>query len=491
MHKKKILILFVFLISTATNIKIHSLNYITTAQSIAWNGAYTSVGSGFEAMLYNPAGLYRTKKSYGLIPFFGTLGARLYTSALSSSEIISVFYQPERDITNFARKKINDMHTFNTNLEIGVNASIFNFMTYKKNEKYSFGISILPKTSLRITIDKSLFKFIFEKIDLNNPFSFFVEAKIFNYFDFNYMMSSRVEFLEKRIPIFKEIYAGIAGHFYLPGFYADFKGSGKISKGTPSNLYGVIPYDVGLEGKLTTGGLTQIKFNNLLFGAVNYDFVSGSDVDNLIMDSIIENKNAFGFGLGIDFGALVVLNKTFSFGFSVTDLGFFTFPAASEASLDFKLSLDPYKLALSETTIEDSISFKKETSQTKVVFFPAATAIRTGCLFTPFEHKSFDMKLTCDFSLSDFDKIADNLPPVFNFSTGIEFRPKTTNNVSFPLRTSFNFNTEAFCGSFSFGAGLYIGPIEFDFGIKGLEFFIDGWGAKEIEIGFDMKYEFD
>lgn len=490
MKKDKITILFITILFQVN--LLYSLNYITTAESIAWSGAYTSVATGFESMLYNPAGLYRTNKSYGIIPFFGTLGLRVYSSSLSSSEIVNLFYQPDRDIKKFAIGKIDQLYDFNINPEIGVNVSTLNFLVYRNMGEYSIGISILPKTYSRVQFEKSAFKFIFESFDLSTPFYFFVKGRLFQYYDLNYMMSTRVKFLEKRIPVFKEIYAGFSGHFYIAGFYADFDGYGEVSAGEPSNTFGIIPYNVKVKGRLTTGGITQIKVNDLLFGVIDYDFVSGTDIDNSIVDAIVGNKNAFGFGLGVDFGTLVVVNKMVSFGFSVTDLGFFTFPEASESSVEYNLSIDSYALAKGESTIDKSMSFKVESSQTKSVFMMTETAIRSGILFTPpIKNKFIDLKIASDISLADFNKIADSGYPTFNFALGVEFTPKTKRNIRFPLRASFSFNTEALNPSFSFGLGLYAGPVEFDFGIKGLEFLIDGWGAKEVQIGFDMKYEFD
>src|SRR4030065_1579146 len=85
MHRKTFLIIiFVFL-----SLKVFSINYITTAESISWNGAYTSVADGFEAMLYNPAGLDFSKTRYGF-NIFGSYGIRFFSNSMTSDHVIKM-----------------------------------------------------------------------------------------------------------------------------------------------------------------------------------------------------------------------------------------------------------------------------------------------------------------------------------------------------------------------------------------------------------------
>src|SRR4030066_1080993 len=80
-----IVVLLIFL-----TLRLFPLNYITTAESISWNGAYSSIADGFEAMLYNPAGLYFTSTKYGF-NIFGSYGVRLYSNSMSSDDLIKAF----------------------------------------------------------------------------------------------------------------------------------------------------------------------------------------------------------------------------------------------------------------------------------------------------------------------------------------------------------------------------------------------------------------
>ena len=115
------------------------------------------------------------------------------------------------------------------------------------------------------------------------------------------------------------------------------------------------------------------------------------------------------------------------------------------------------------------------------------TSIRLGVAFTPFKSEIF--MWASDISVTDFNLLLNNGYPNFNISTGIEFKPGYQ-WFAVPMRLAVSYNTQSNFPTFSGGIGLYLGPVEMEIAMKGLEFFISGWGARDACFGFDFKFEF-
>lgn len=486
----KIKIVFILIIYVYITFSSYSIYYTNTAESIAWNGAYTSVSEGFEAMLYNPAGLFLTNKSFGLIPFVGSLGLRYYVNSFSTDEVMNIFYQENRDISAYLNQKFLNMDAYNINFETGINFNLFNFMIYKKLKNFSVGFSFIPRMYLKVNIHRNLFKIFLQGFDLDDGEEFYIKLNLAQYFDAVCSLSSRVGFLEKRMPFFEEIYAGMSLHFYLPVIFASFTGNGSIVKNEPQNLFGILSYTAHAKGDLTTGGILQSTVSDLFYKRINFDLFPNSTLDNQIYETIMSNGGSSGFGFGLDFGTIVVVNKLFSFGLSFTDIGFILYPRASNIDVDFSFEVDPYSLMNGEKQLPDSMKLSLGETTDRVFAVMPNASIRTGAVFSPLKNNYCDIIIAGDLALSDMNKLFYGEYPAFNFSMGVEINPKIRPIFQFPIRTGFNFNTESLNFSFSFGLGFYIGAVEFDIGIKGLEILVEGWGAKDIEIGIDLKYEF-
>ena len=92
----------------------YAIDYITTAESISWNGAYTTVSDGMEAMLYNPAGIFLSTRRFGL-NILGSYGFRLYNNVFSSDDFIKMYEilgSDEPDITKVINNKLEHMPHF-------------------------------------------------------------------------------------------------------------------------------------------------------------------------------------------------------------------------------------------------------------------------------------------------------------------------------------------------------------------------------------------
>jgi hypothetical protein len=202
------------------------------------------------------------------------------------------------------------------------------------------------------------------------------------------------------------------------------------------------------------------------------------------------NDGMIGLGVGGDFGAIIKFNRYFRFGLAVNDLGVIIFPSVGE--LTFQLDQDISVNTLGELmTFQDKVinELGKTQPVSKVSAWMPPTAIRTGIAIEPLRHPLYNILIAADLSVSDLNRLINLEYPTLNFAVGIELT-RTFQWLELLLRAAFSFNSQASVASFSFGTGIYFGPIELELGVKGLEALITGWGAKEIAAGLDLKLEF-
>ncbi len=475
--RKKILILFIFFINTFL---IFSINYITTAESISWSGAYTSVADGFEAMLYNPAGLDFSKTRYGF-NIFGSYGIRFFSNSMTSDQVIKMLLTMQAE-ENLSDSGVLDKILYfmpETGMTMGLDMSAMNVMTYFKLENFSLGISFIPKSSAYTTIDKGVFNNLFNEIDLTETIDYKTSATIFQYLDFNVVLSKRVTFLEKLIPV-EGIYAGLTGHLYFPTLYVKNSARVKMGPGNPNPVTGIIDnYKLNTKGDLVVGS------NGLIVGLLR-----NVPIFNELGHAILDHAGSPAFGFGFDAGFLIKFNRFVRMGFAITDLGLIVFPITAKVSIDIDTVIGLDNIAnFRDEFIDDLIGEIVESDGTwgNTEIYMPPTAIRLGVALTPFKNEIF--MWASDISVSDFNNLLNNGYPTFNISSGIEFNPGYQ-WFHVPMRLAVCYNTQSNFPSFSAGIGLYLGPVEMEIGIKGLEFLISGWGAREVCAGFDFKFEF-
>ncbi|OHD05956.1 MAG: hypothetical protein A2086_16525 [Spirochaetes bacterium GWD1_27_9] len=458
---------------------LYAINYTTTAASISWNGAYTSAADGFEAMLYNPAGLHLTNRRFGL-NVFGSYGFRFYNNTLSTAHIIKMFQKSDGNISDIIAERITGMSDMG--LDTGFDISMLNFMLYVKYEKFSLGFSMIPKTYFTTSIGRTFFSSVFQKLDFSKPISIKITSSFTQYFDFNFIYSTKFDF-SKKTKKFDSIYFGVTGHFYLPTLLADLNTEVKIKPGSP-NANGITTFDLQGNGSLMIGGLVPHILNLANLNIPNI----GLPNDNI--NKIIRLSETTGFGLGADVGLIFKFNKYIRLGISATDLGFMVIPKPVKANVNFSQNLDITNLSNFGKDFTDTLlsSLNNITVSTTYAFMPAM-AFRLGIAITPVYSDYFDMILAADVSLADLHRTVNGEYPSFNVATGIEFGPKIK-WFKLPLRLAVNYNTQVNVASFSFGTGLHLGPVEMEIGVKGLEILFSGWGAKEVIVGADFKFEF-
>jgi hypothetical protein len=177
-------------------------------------------------------------------------------------------------------------------------------------------------------------------------------------------------------------------------------------------------------------------------------------------------------------------------GFGITDLGLIIFPSTAKVSIEMDTTID---LDNFETYRDDYLdNLIGELTESDGSFGDAEiqmppTAIRLGVAFTPFKKDIF--MWASDISVTDFNLLLNDGYPSFNIASGIEFKPGYQ-WFAVPMRLSVSYNTQSNFPTFSGGIGLYLGPVEMEIAMKGLEFFISGWGARDVCFGYDFKFEF-
>jgi len=476
--KSKYLIILVFII--LTGYKSFSINHITTAESISWSGAYTSVADGFESMLYNPAGLYMTEMRYG-INFFGSYGFRMWGNSISTDHVLKVFKAMDTGDNLTDLGIIDNILLFmpETGADMGVDISGGNFMTYMKLEGFSLGVSVIPKTSISFMIDKAFFTTVFQALDLTNPLDISSRLTILQYLDINIILSTRVKFLEKVIPVDK-IFVGMAAHLYFPTLFMKGYSSVKLESGTP-NSFGVIDnYQLRIQTDLTAG-------TNGLVANIMSIFPQAYEYGG----NFIRYGGSAAFGLGFDFGCLIQFNRFVRLGFSFVDIGFIVFPSTLRMEMDYSIDLELESIGEFRDNfingIQDEFEDSDNAGQGPAQWWMPNTTVRCGFAVTPFKREL--LTWATDFALSDLNRLLNGGYPTFNFATGIEFKPGY-NWFAVPLRLALNYNSQVNSVSLSFGIGLHLGPLEFEIGFKGLEVLISNLGAKELCAGVDMKFEF-
>lgn len=479
--KKNILLIFIF-IALVSCLQIDSLSYVSTAKSIGWSGAYSSIALGLDAMLFNPAGIYMSEHRFAL-NLFGSYASRVYSNFLSSDAVIDFLNlaMDGKNLTTYGWIDKNLLYIPDTGVVFGAESSITPLMSFLRFSKFSVALGIQLKSKTSFLVDKDLFITLFKHLDLTKTNTYDIRFYTLNYADVTFSLSSRASFLEKRIPI-QGIYTGLTVHLYLPYLLAKSSGLVKIKPILNSSSGFYDNYRIRVKGMASV--ITFPYLNELFkYASVN---ISGND----LFADFVGGSDQFSCGVGFDLGVILKFNRFIRLGFSVTDLGFIVL--AEQKSIYYDSVFDATS---SNTDILNRFrdSFFEELKDednvqsglTEIISSP--TAIRAGIAITPFKKEL--VTIAVDLALSDLNLIAFFGYPIFNVSVGVEFLPGYK-WFFVPLRTAFSYNTESNYPSFSFGTGLYLGPVEMEIGVKGLEVLISDWGAKEIIVGADFKFQF-
>lgn len=451
--------------------------YNDSARSTAMNGAHSAATyDGFEAMLYNPAGLAGGQDRFGL-HIMGTLGMNLYANSFNLTTAVEMMEQLQAgngNIEHFISGMREQSLFTGTQAGLAMNYNLFKF--FFRTKYFSLGISDTLKIRGRMFLGDGLFSTLFEEIDLSKKRSFgTVGADLMFYNDLNTTFSMYLWMLERKTP-FRGFYVGGGVHWYTPIAHASAAFSGKLGKGSlgskldvsqvDANLY---TYDLELDGKVCLASPIAYCWSNL-----NVPLANGFGVP---------------FGLGFDLGLIIDFNKWVRAGFSVTDLGFMASPATKfEVSKDVKLDLqDMANIGSEFSDIADTFSGGGKGTSEAVL---APLAMRLGATATPYSNRFIDLECPLNFTVTDFDLIALGFLPTFGFSTGVEFTVKL-GVLHMPLWTSIGYFTSSGV-SLGFGGGLHVGVWHLDFGLRGIEALMapagnSAWGR---DVAFAMQMSF-
>lgn len=473
---KKCIFFIIFGIFLATGLNAQFYN--DSARSTAMSGAHSAATyDGFEAMLYNPAGLAGGQDRFGL-HIMGTLGMNLYANSFNLTSVVEVMEQLQSGKSNI-EGFISGMREQNlfTGAQAGLTMNYNLFKFFFRTKYFSLGFSDTLKIRGRMFLGDDLFSTMFDKIDLSKKRSFgTIGADLMFYNDLNTTFSMYLWMLERKTP-FRGFYVGGGVHWYTPIAHASAAFSGKLGRGSlgskldvsqvDANLY---TYDLELDGKVS------------LASPITY---SWSDLN-------VPLKNGFGipFGLGFDLGIIIDFNKWVRAGFSVTDLGFMACPATKfEVSKDIKLDLQNIGNITSEfSDISNAFSGGGKGTSEAVL---APLAMRLGATATPYSNRFIDLECPLNFTVTDFDLIALGFLPTFGFSTGVEFTVKL-GAFHIPLWTSIGYFTSSGV-SLGFGGGLHVGVWHLDFGLRGVEALMapagnSAWG-RDVAFAVQMSFK--
>lgn len=473
---KKCIFFIIFGIFFATGLNAQFYN--DSARSTAMSGAHSAATyDGFEAMLYNPAGLAGGQDRFGL-HIMGTLGMNLYANSFNLTSVVEVMEQLQSGKSNI-ESFISGMREQNlfTGAQAGLTMNYNLFKFFFRTKYFSLGFSDTLKIRGRMFLGDDLFSTMFDKIDLSKKRSFgTVGADLMFYNDLNTTFSMYLWMLERKTP-FRGFYVGGGVHWYTPIAHASAAFSGKLGRGSlgskldvsqvDANLY---TYDLELDGKVSLASPVSYCWSDL-----NIPFDNGFGIP---------------FGLGFDLGIIIDFNKWVRAGFSVTDLGFMASPATKfEVSKDIKLDLQNIGNITSEfSDISNAFSGGGKGTSEAVL---APLAMRLGATATPYSNRFIDLECPLNFTVTDFDLIALGFLPTFGFSTGVEFTVKL-GAFHIPLWTSIGYFTSSGV-SLGFGGGLHVGVWHLDFGLRGVEALMapagnSAWG-RDVAFAVQMSFK--
>lgn len=473
-------ILFI-LLGTFFTAALNAQFYSDSARSTAMNGAHSAASlDGFEAMMFNPAGLAAGKSVFGL-HILGTLGMNLYSNSFSLTTALEIMEQLQAGNGNIEHF-ISNMRkqTLNTGIQAGfqMNYNIFKF--FFQTKYLSFGLSDTLKIRSRMFIGDDLFSTVFDEINLNNKQNLgTIGADSLIYNDLNSTFSLYLWMLERKTPL-RGFYVGGGVHLYTPIIHSSAHFSSKLGKDSLGSKVDVnqveaklYTYNLELNGKVSLASPAALCWNE--FGLpIIQDFSKGEGIP---------------FGLGFDLGLIIDFNKWIRAGFSVTDLGFMMAPS-TEFKIDKKINIDLQDMKSIGNEFSKIVDDFKDggTGGNEAILAPLA--MRLGATVTPYSNRFIELECPITFTVTDFDLINLGFLPTFGVSSGIEFTVKA-GIFSMPLWTSIGYFTSSGI-SVGFGSGLHLGVFHLDLGLRGLESLMapasdSPWGRN---VAFAMQLSF-
>lgn len=345
------------------------------------------------------------------------------------------------------------------------------------------GFGTIIKAESNFSIGKGIFETLFSKISLKDGINvdIYFDSKL--YLDFFGTASYRLGFLEKMLPFETKISVGAAQHFYVPFAFASFKGSLSLKQGELDDD-GIYGFDIlsNVEGKIGSSS----AFSDIL------------KIPGQSFTDVLSSNSSFGFGLGWDLGYYMEFPFGISAGFSVTDLGFMVFPNGSAGTVENKKSLGMSDIEkITEITDDIMKTFAEGNLKSESIAFIPDTALRFGGSVAPLYDvmEYFYFIGGMNLAFRGFDKAERRGYATVEWSTGIEFGPRIPfkkYNWDFRLahRLGVMVSSDTAHPGIAAGLGLLAGPVMMEIGVQGIEFLIKEWGAREVIVSLDMKYEF-
>lgn len=360
------------------------------------------------------------------------------------------------------------------NTNVGI--SLLSFSFYPSKEIGAFGFSIQDWTSAQVSLPKQLFELVLFGNEVNKTFEL-NDLDFKSWYLRNYSLSYSRD-LSKFFPdAFRFISAGISVKLVQGFFYA---GVDNINTTLQTNS----DYNI-----IVNGDSRMLAAASPSFG-IEYDFEKNLNGDSLSTDKKTSNIGLFnkpaGTGFGVDFGIYAELNKVWSIGFAVTDLG------------KINWNTDPVEYSSNGSYMLENVTDEN-------LLDSLANAITGEGRFTESFSTSLAtaMKIGVGFKIDRFlkGKFPGQMLIELNYHQGFNNMPSNSTRERFSLGVEwlpinwFKFRTGMSLGGYdgfnwAMGLGFDSGLIDFDFAASYVHSLLNGNNAKRLGFAMSTRWTF-
>lgn len=357
--------------------------------------------------------------------------------------------------------------------------SLLSFSIYPSKEIGAIGFSIQDWTSAQVSLPKQLFELILFGNEVNKVFEL-NDLDVQSWYLRNYSLSYSRDLSDLFPDAFRFFSAGISLKMVQGFFYA---GVDNIN----TTLETTGDYNI-----VVNGDSRMLVAASPSFG-VKYDFDKDSTSASNNIDGSTNNESNIGLfnepagtGFGIDFGFYAELNKVWSIGFAVTDLGSINWnkdPVEYSSNGSFILE------NVTDENLLDSLTnaITGEGKYTESFSTSLATAMKIGVGFKlhKFLKGNFPGEMLIELNYNQgFNNMPSNSTRE-RFSLGVEWLP-----ISW-----FKFRTGASVGGYdgfnwALGLGFDSGLIDFDFAASYVHSLLNGNDAKRLGFAMSTRWTF-
>ncbi len=450
------------------------------ARSIAMGKSYTVTSRGAYAIGKNPANLaFPQKHNIELstvlpLPNFIAYGG---TDFLTLDEVDYFFGGVEDPATGdmVGRTWTEDDKTRFKNLFFDGGTGIYsdisiNLLTltlYTKPEIGAFAFSISDRSSVYSSIPEDLVNFI----DGNVPGQVYdlsdTELKAWYLRDYSLSYARDFSYLTKGL--FRNLNAGISLKMVQGFAYAS------LEQSNTTMVTDAADHKITVVSDL----LMRTSFSPSL--GVEYDFESDTTKES----NMGPFPDAAGSGFAVDFGVSAQINRVFSVGLAITDMGSIKW---DQETAEYSASTEEFELdKIDDETLVDSLAdaFTGEGQYVDGFTSNLATALRLGVAMNVDELLNWNIPflVVLDYNQGFNNQPGNSTDP--RVSLGMEAKPLKW----LPIRTGFSFGGRDYF-NWGFGLGFQLGILDIDLATTDLHSLLGGNSAKRVGVAIGSRWKF-